>query len=112
MGRSFTGRVLKPVELEIELFCRGLRFDESVLTGGDTRPINRTRAGLGSGLEMVLIGRPKNIWVNVPVLERFAQQSPFVLLRRDESLFVRDERDQHEYPVLIPPEPRWYSRYK
>jgi len=103
--------VFKPVELEIELFCRGMRFDESVLNGGDTRPINRTRAGLGSGLEMILLGRPKDIWVNVPVVERFTQQSPFVLVRHGETLAVRDDRDQLEYPVVIPPEPKWYSRY-
>ena len=45
--------MLKPVELEIELFCRGMRLDASALEGAGARPINRTRAGLGSGLEIV-----------------------------------------------------------
>ena len=94
--------MLKPVELEIELFCRGMRIESA--EGG--RPINRTRAGLGSGLEVVLRGRKKNIWVNVPVIEEFAKRSPFVL--RDG--VIVDERDRTEYEIEIPPEPRWYSR--
>jgi hypothetical protein len=100
----FTGPVLKPVELEIELFCRGLRMESEA---SDTRPIGRTRAGLGSGLELILTGGPKPIWVNVPVVEPFARQSPFVL--RDAILL--DERDGAKYRVEIPPEPRWYSHY-
>ena len=102
--------LLKPVELEIELFCRGMRLDPSALSGADGRPISRTRAGLGSGLEVILLGRPKDIWMNVPVVERFAFQSPFVLRRHDGDLVVVDDRDESEYRVSIPPEPKWYSR--
>jgi hypothetical protein len=101
----FTGRVLKPVELEIELFCRGLRIESEARNEG--RPIGRTRAGLGSGLELILTGGSKRIWVNVPVVEPFARRSPFVL-RGD---IVVDERDGLAYPIEIPPEPAWYSRY-
>ena len=68
--------MLSPVELEIELFCRGMRIDET-FTLGDGRPILRTRAGLGSGLELVLPAPRKPIWVNVPVVEAFARDSPF-----------------------------------
>jgi hypothetical protein len=103
--------MLKPVELEIELFCRGIRIDPATIddarTLDDARPIGRTRAGLGSGLELILTGGRKKIWMNVPVTERFAQLSPFVL--RDGS--VVDERDGLAYPIEIPPEPKWYSRY-
>src|SRR5437773_2066968 len=74
-----TRGMLKPVELEIELFCRGMRIDPSCHTGEDGRRIARTRAGLGSGLEIVIPNRPKAIWVNVPVVEPFAQTSPLVL---------------------------------
>lgn len=97
-------RMLKPVELEIELFCRGLRISDDP---ANARPIGRTRAGLGSGLEIVLTGGRKKIWMNAPVLEPFAQHSPFVL--RGES--VIDERDGSAYPIEIPPEPKWYSRF-
>ena len=67
--------MLKPVELEIELFCRGMRIHPSCQTDGDARRISRTRAGLGSGLEIVIPAMPKPMWVNVPVTEPFAQQS-------------------------------------
>jgi hypothetical protein len=103
--------MLKPVELEIELFCRGLRIGtatvEDARTLDDARPIGRTRAGLGSGLEIILTGGRKKIWMNVPVAEPFAQRSPFVL--RGESIL--DERDGLTYPIEIPPEPAWYSRF-
>jgi hypothetical protein len=97
--------MLKPVELEIELFCRGLRIDPATID--DARPIGRTRAGLGSGLEIILTGGRKKIWMNAPVTEPFAQHSPFVL-RGDR---VVDERDGAAYPIEIPPEPAWYSRF-
>lgn len=92
--------MFKPVELEIELFCRGMRVDSAA-----GRRITRTRAGLGSGLEIVIPARPKNIWVNVPVVEQFAQHSPFEL----HDGFIVDDRDGFAYHVDIPREPDWYS---
>lgn len=70
------------------------------------RRITRTRAGLGSGLEIVIPGRPKDIWMNVPVVERFARDSPFLL----EHETIVDTRNGDEYAVRIPPEPEWYGR--
>ncbi|HKB79060.1 MAG TPA: hypothetical protein VKH35_05030, partial [Thermoanaerobaculia bacterium] len=102
--------MLKPVELEIELFCRGMRIDPSCHTDSDARRISRTRAGLGSGLEIVIPSRPKHIWVNVPVVERFAQHSPFLLHFGEGKYSVADTRIGTEYAVEIPPEPEWYSR--
>src|SRR5438874_8582808 len=102
--------MLKPVELEIELFCRGMRIDESCHTDEDGRRISRTRAGLGSGLEIVIPAAPKPIWVNVPVVESFAQHSIFTLRKHDNRYFVLDGRTAAEYEVTIPPEPAWYSR--
>lgn len=93
--------MFKPVELEIELFCRGMRISEAA-----GRRITRTRAGLGSGLEIVIPSRPKDIWINVPVVERFARASPFVL----EEHCVVDTRNGARYDIEIPPEPAWYSR--
>jgi sodium-dependent dicarboxylate transporter 2/3/5 len=102
--------MLKPVELEIELFCRGMRIDESCHTDDDGRRISRTRAGLGSGLEIVIPATPKPMWVNVPVVESFALQSVFTLRESNDRYFVVDARDAAEYEVTIPPEPAWYSR--
>lgn len=99
--------MLKPVELEIELFCRGMRID---VPHDAARRISRTRAGLGSGLELVIPGMPKDIWVNVPVVERFARYSPLVLRHSEDGYVVLDTRSGAEYAVEIPPEPEWYSR--
>ena len=76
--------MLAPVELEIELFCRGMRIGQTCALGEDGRPILRTRAGLGSGLELVLPAPRKPIWVNVPVVEAFAAASPLRLEREAE----------------------------
>jgi hypothetical protein len=99
-----------PVELEIELFCRGLRIDPESHAGEVGRRISRTRAGLGSGLELVIPSSRKDIWVNVPVLEPFAARSPFLLRKDADAYVVVDERSDDAYPVKIPPEPAWYSR--
>jgi hypothetical protein len=98
------------IELEIELFCRGIRIGTCCDLGEDARRIARTRAGLGSGLELVLPGPRKEHWVNVPVAEAFATASPLVLHRVGSSYHVHDERDARLYPVRIPPEPHWYGR--
>jgi hypothetical protein len=108
--------MFSPIELEIELFCRGIRIDRSCELGEDARRISRTRAGLGSGLELVIPGKRKDLWVNVPVLERFAGRSPFTLIhdperRKHEPRYrIRDQRDGSSYDVRIPPEPAWYGR--
>src|ERR1700757_842535 len=101
--------MLSPVELEIELFCRGMRIDESCTVDEDGRRVSRTRAGLGSGLEIVLPAPRKSIWVNVPVVEGFASSSPFRLLKHGEKYSILDERTSDEHPVQIPEEPSWYS---
>lgn len=102
--------MFKPVELEIELFCRGMKIDDSV-HADEARRISRTRAGLGSGLEIVIPGKRKDIWMNVPVIEEFTRTSPFRLqYERDRGYRVDDTRDGTSYPIRIPKEPAWYSR--
>ena len=44
---------LNACELEIDLFCRGMRIPADVSLDG-ARGISRTRAGLGSGLEITI----------------------------------------------------------
>jgi len=103
--------MFSPVELEIELFCRGMRIDGSCEIGDDARRIARTRAGLGSGLEIVLPSPRKRIWVNVPVVERFSAKSPFRLVKAPAGGYrVVDDRGGESYGVDVPEEPGWYSR--
>ena len=102
--------VLSPVELEIELFCRGMRLGGSTTVDEDGRRISRTRAGLGSGLELVIPSARKPIWVNVPVVEAFAAASPFELVKKARGYAVVDDRTNESYAVRIPEEPAWYGR--
>ena len=104
---------LNACELEIDLFCRGLRIPDGVPLEG-ARSFSRTRAGLGSGLEIAIptgSRLKRRIFANVPVLERFAHDSPYVLdgdfVR---GYLVRDERSNVHYPIDVLPEPGWYSR--
>ncbi len=104
---------LNACELEIDLFCKGMRIPASVSLQG-ARGISRTRAGLGSGLEVVLPTdswlKPE-IWVNIPVVESFAQKSPYALAGSPgEGYEIRNEQTGECYPVRIPAEPAWYGR--
>jgi hypothetical protein len=92
--------------LKLDLYCRGMRIDDSCLVEQDGgRKILRTRAGLGSGLELVL---PGGLWTNVPVSEEFAQQSPYVLQRRGDAYVLR-RGDETIASVELSPRPRWYD---
>ncbi len=98
-----------PCELQLELYCRGIRIDESCTLEQDSRTFARTRAGLGSGLELVIPGEFKDIWMNAPVEEAFAYDSPYIIFKDDNGYHVRDERNHEVYDVKIPPEPSWYK---
>lgn len=101
---------LNPAELEVDLFCKGIRIDPSCTIDQDGRLFSRTRAGLGSGLELVIPGDLKDIWMNVPVEEDFAQKSPYLLLKKSGAYEVLDEKKDFQYRVRIPEEPSWYMR--
>ena len=101
---------LNPGELEIDLFCNGIKIDESCTLESDARLFSRTRAGLGSGLEIIIPGDLKEIWMNIPVEEDFVQATPYYLKKRDDKYYVFDERSDYEYEVKIPPEPTWYTK--
>jgi hypothetical protein len=100
-------------ELEIDLFCQGMRVPEDMSLEG-ARGVSRTRAGLGSGLEVVLptgSSIKDEIWVNVPVVESFAQRSPYALAGGPHDGYtIIDERSGVTYPVRLPSEPAWYGR--
>ncbi|RPH54744.1 hypothetical protein EHM82_06425, partial [bacterium] len=96
-----------PALLKLDLYCKGLRLDDSCLVEEDGgRKILRTRAGLGSGLEVIL---PGNLWTNVPVTERFAESSPYTLHRLKGQYLLRwNGRDVTT--LTLSPRPDWYDR--
>ncbi len=87
-----------------------MRIDLSCDLSDDARLVTRTRAGLGSGLELVIPGRLKDIWVNVPVEEPFARESGYRLIREGSTYWVIDDPRKIRYEVRIPPQPAWYER--
>jgi uncharacterized radical SAM superfamily protein len=92
--------------LKLDLYCRGARLDESCYVEGDGgRKIMRTRAGLGSGLELVL---PGNLWTNVPVTEPFAASSPYVIHRASGGYSIRYDGEDVAR-VRLSPRPQWYD---
>lgn len=54
-----------PAELAVALFCHGMRIASSCDIHQDGRPLIGRRAGLGSGLELIIPGERKHIWVSV-----------------------------------------------
>lgn len=104
---------LNACELEIDLLCRGLRIPPQVSLEG-ARGISRTRAGLGSGLEIVIPSNSwlkRRVWMNAPVVESFVEQSPYVLGGGPAAGYtIADARSGATYPVELPQEPAWYRR--
>ncbi len=96
-----------PALLKLDLYSKGLRLDDSCLVEEDGgRKVLRTRAGLGSGLEVIL---PGNLWTNVPVTESFAARSPYTLHRVHGRYLLRWNGD--EVAAVTPsPRPGWYDR--
>ena len=111
--RDYGSLELNACELEIDLFCRGMRIPPDVSLKG-ARGVSRTRAGLGSGLEVIVSTQSRikeEIWLNIPVLETFASESPYRLQggpRR--GYHIVDDRSRERYAVRLPVEPAWYTR--
>jgi hypothetical protein len=96
-----------PALLKLDLYCKGLRLDDSCLVEEDGgRKVLRTRAGLGSGLELIL---PGNLWTNVPVTESFAARSPYTLHRLRGQYLLRWSGSDVT-AVALSPRPAWYDR--
>ena len=96
-----------PALLKLDLYCKGARLDSSCYVEEDGgRKILRTRAGLGSGLELIL---PGDLWTNVPVTEHFVERSPYTLHRVGGRYLLCWNGDDVA-PVQLSPRPRWYDR--
>jgi hypothetical protein len=96
-----------PALLKLDLYCKGLRLDDSCLVEEDGgRKVLRTRAGLGSGLELIL---PGSLWTNAPVTESFAERSPYTLHREGGRYLLRWNGGDVT-AVALSPRPGWYDR--
>jgi len=96
---------LNPGKLKLELFCKGIRIDESCHPENEGRALTKIRAGLGSGLELIL---PDDLYCNVPVLESFAKDSPFRLVAEDGAYYV-NRGEERLCRARLAEKPRWYD---
>ena len=92
--------------LKLDLYCKGIRIEDSCHEGRGGRAILRTRAGLGSGLELIL---PGNLWTNVPVTEPFAKKSPYSLSWSERGGFAIHLDGWPVARVRLAPQPTWYE---
>jgi len=98
--------MFNPGLLKLELLCRGMHIDSSCDIDREGRGLARIRAGLGSGVELVL---PDDLYCNVPVLEDFVKLSPLTLALQDGAyVILRDGEIEGE--VRLAPRPKWYDR--
>lgn len=96
-----------PGLLKLDLYCSGIRLDDSCLIEEDGgRKILRTRAGLGSGLEVIL---PGGLWTNIPVTESFAAKSHYILFRENGGYVIRRDDGEMIAPITLSPRPEWYD---
>ncbi len=105
-------RRLNPAELKIDLFCSGLRMDKSCRIeqdGSFLQDASSVPADGGNGLEIILPGPLRDVWVNAPVRERFVRRSPYLLSYRAEGYVLLDERNGLTYNVRLPRKPKWYN---
>jgi len=98
---------VNPALLKLDLYCKGARLDDSCFVEQDGgRRILRTRAGLGSGLEVIL---PGGLWTNIPVAEPFAQKSPYSI-HREAGRYRLRQHGRDVASVALSPRPEWYDR--
>jgi hypothetical protein len=98
-------QTLNPGKLKLELFCKGIKLDPSCEMDKDGRGIMKVRAGLGSGLEMIL---PDELYCNIPVLEPFVAGTPFRLIKRaDRYVVCRGGAELCE--TRLAGRPKWYA---
>ena len=92
----------------VSLFCKGIRIDASC-NMEKQRFLDRRRAGLGSGLELIVPGDKKAFWVNAPVEEKFVSRSPYLLLRDEKGHRITQEGGKSR-KVVLPQAPSWYHQ--
>jgi len=94
-----------PAGVKLDLFCRGLRVESLEHLESAGRPIRRTRAGMASGVDLIL---PGEVHVNAPVLEEWTATSPYHL-RRDGDAYRLAFNDTDLFPVSLPHRPAFYD---
>jgi radical SAM protein (TIGR04043 family) len=94
--------------LKTELLALGLRVDEAAhdLVTEHGKPIHRVRSGSCGGLDVIL---PGDVYVNCPINEAFARESPLILQEREGRVVIGREGEE-DVPIRLVPCPEYYHR--
>jgi hypothetical protein len=105
--------VLNACELQIDLFCNGLRLGAGVSIEG-ARAMGGARAGHASGLELAIPSTSwvkRVVWMNAPIGEPFIERSPYHLTGSQAAGYaIHDERSGDQHRIRVPRQPNWYNR--
>jgi hypothetical protein len=93
-----------PGLLKFDLAIRGARLGPGVVDHPDLQRLPAERDYVARSLELVL---PEDVWVSVPVGDRFTGDSPYELRAEGDSFIVAGEGVQCE--VRIVPPPRFFA---
>jgi hypothetical protein len=94
-----------PGLLKLDLAVHGARLDDTVRRHSDILRVPWVRDYVAQSVELVL---PEDIWVSVPIAERFTEQSPYLLTTEGERFWVANNGERCE--VRIVPQPRYYEK--
>lgn len=93
-----------PGLLKFDLAIRGARLSRELREHPEIAPLAAGRDHVARSLELVL---PEDVWVSVPIGDRFTAASPYEL-RAEGDAFVVDGHGQHCEVRIVPP-PRFYG---
>jgi hypothetical protein len=94
-----------PGLLKLDLAVRGARLDESMRGRSDVVRVPWVRDYVAQCVELVL---PEDVWVNVPIAERFTEQSPYLLSAEGDRFGLASNGQRWE--VRIVPQPQYYKK--
>lgn len=97
--------IANPGQLKLDLALHGVRVDESVRRRTDLFRAPWVRENVTRSIELLL---PEDVWVSVPVGEKFTESSPFALRVEGDQLQLT--RDGRLYDVRVVPPPAYYTR--
>ncbi len=106
---SSTDKHRNPAELKIDLLCSGVKIDGSCHIEQDGRPLLEEPSDPASGLEMIIPGEMRDLWVNAPIRGSLVLETPYRLTLSGADYLLLDERRDLAYAIRIPPKPDWYD---
>ncbi|MDA3960722.1 MAG: hypothetical protein PF961_08020 [Planctomycetota bacterium] len=105
-GRTVWPSIRTPAALKLDLLCCGLRLGARCQHSALRDRIVRNRAGLASGLDVVL---PGGLVVNAAFVEPHCQESPYVLDLSGQPRLVHEDCPEEMISVRLEPTPVWYG---